>query len=153
RGWSNESLRLTSGALRALHRVRTTAVPPEDEDERFGRVTGHVSALTRTLAVAADEHRTPAPPDAAILRCYAELLELIGDACRAEAGRLLDGDGPPDARLDEQTEAVMRELHERLQEGQREHAGRGAARTAVLGALVLQAENLWAELDADARGR
>jgi hypothetical protein len=153
RGWSNESLRLTSGALRALHRVRTTAVPPEDEDERFGRVTGHVSALTRALAVAADEHRTPAPPDAAVLRCYAELLELIGDACRAEADRLLDGDAPPDARLDGQTEAVMRELHERLQEGLREHAGRGAARTAVLGALVLQAENLWAELDTDARDR
>ncbi|MEV6004568.1 aromatic acid exporter family protein [Streptomyces griseomycini] len=153
RGWSKESLRLTSGALRALHQAPTEALPPEDEDERFGRVTGHVTALTRTLAVAADEDRTPAPPDAAVLRCYAELLELLGDACHAEADRLLDGDGTPDPGLDGRTEAVMRELHERLQEGLREQAGRGAARTAVLGTLLLQAENLWAELDPDVRGR
>ncbi|WP_438363996.1 FUSC family protein [Streptomyces viridosporus] len=154
RGWSKESLRLTSGALRALHRAPTAALPPEDEDERFGRVTGHVTALTRTLAVAADENRTPTPPDAAVLRCYAELLDLLGDTCHAEADRLLDGGGPPDPRLDERTEAVMRELHEKVQEGLREQAGRsgpGAARTAVLGTLLLQAENLWAELDPDPR--
>ncbi|MEV4233539.1 aromatic acid exporter family protein, partial [Streptomyces bobili] len=53
RGWSRESLRLTSGPLRALHRVPLD-VPPESEDGRWGRVTGHVTALTRTLAVAAD---------------------------------------------------------------------------------------------------
>ncbi|MFC8426112.1 aromatic acid exporter family protein [Streptomyces sp. NPDC057236] len=153
RGWSRESLRLTSGVLRALHRAPTVALPPEDEDERFSRVTGHVTALTRTLAVAADEDRTPAAPDAAVLGCYAELLELIGDACHAEADRLLGGGTRVDALLDERTEAVMRELHERLQEGLREQAGRGAARTAVLGTLVLQAENLWADLDSDARDR
>ncbi|WP_243762483.1 aromatic acid exporter family protein [Streptomyces sp. Tu 3180] len=153
RGWSKESLRLTSGALRALHRAPTAALPPEDEDERFGRVSGHIAALVRTLAVAADEDRTPTPPDAEVLRCYAELLDLLGDTCHAETERLLDGGGPPDARLDERTESVMRELHERLQEGLREQAGRGAARTAVLGTLLLQAENLWAELDPDARGR
>ncbi|MER6621682.1 aromatic acid exporter family protein [Streptomyces sp. NPDC000931] len=153
RGWSRESLRLTSGALRALHRAPTAALPPEHEDERFSRVTGHVTALTRTLAVAVDEDRTPAAPDAAVLGCYADLLELLGDACHAEAGRLLGGGARVDALLDERTEAVMRELHERLQDGLREQAGRGAARTAVLGTLVLQAENLWADLDSDARER
>ncbi|CAM5589765.1 FUSC family protein OS=Streptomyces tendae OX=1932 GN=GUR47_04470 PE=4 SV=1 [Streptomyces tendae] len=40
----------------------------------------------------------------------------------------------------------MEELHQRLQEGLREQAGHGAARTAVLGALLLQAENLWTEV-------
>ncbi len=44
------------------------------------------------------------------------------------------------------TEETMEELHRRLQEGLREHAGQEAARTAVLGTLLLQAENLWAEL-------
>lgn len=147
RGWSRESLLLTSGILRTLHRAPTAALPPEQEDQRFGRVTGHVTALTRSLAVAADEKRTPAAPDAAVLRCYAELLELLGDSCRAEADRLVGGGQRADPLLDERTEAVMRDLHERLQEGLREQAGRGAARTAVLGTLLLQAENLWAELD------
>ncbi|WP_407111993.1 aromatic acid exporter family protein (plasmid) [Streptomyces sp. DSM 116494] len=147
RGWSRESLLLTSGILRTLHRAPTAALPPEQEDQRFGRVTGHVTALTRSLAVAADENRTPAAPDAAVLRCYAELLELLGDSCRAEADRLVAGGQRADPLLDERTEAVMRDLHERLQEGLREQAGRGAARTAVLGTLLLQAENLWAELD------
>ncbi|MFD7702373.1 aromatic acid exporter family protein [Streptomyces caelestis] len=153
RGWSRESLRLTSGVLRALHRAPTEALPPEDEDERFSRVTGHVTALTRTLAVAADEDRTPAAPDAAVLGCYAELLELIGDVCHAEADRLLDGGTRADALLDERTEAAMRDLHEKLQDRLREQAGQGAARTAVLGTLVLQAENLWAELDGGVRDR
>ncbi len=152
RGWSRESLRLTSGVLRALSRVPAKALPPEDEDERFSRVTGHVTTLTRTLAVAADERRTPAAPDTDALRCYAELLELIGDSCRAEADRLVDDDARADPTLDERTEAVMRELHERLQDGLREHAGQGAAPTAVLGALLLQAENLWAELDGGGAG-
>ncbi|MET9372157.1 aromatic acid exporter family protein [Streptomyces griseoflavus] len=153
RGWSTESLRLTSGVLRTLHRAPTTVLPPAEEDERFGRVTGHVTALTRTLAVAADEERTPAAPDEEVLRSYAELLELLGDSCRAEADRLLGGSAREDPLLDERTEAVMRELHERLQEGLREHAGQGAARTAVLGALLLQAENLWADLDGGDRTR
>ena len=153
RGWSRESLRLTSGALRAVHRAPTVALPPEREDERFGRVTGHVTALTRTLVVAADEERTPATPDAAVLGCYAELLALLGDACRAEADRLLHGGTPVDALLDERTEAVMRDLHGKLQENLRAQAGEGAARTAVLGTLVLQAENLWADLDGGTRGR
>ncbi|MFG3337204.1 aromatic acid exporter family protein [Streptomyces tendae] len=143
RSWSRESLRLTSGPLRRLHRG-PTVVPPEDEDRRWSRVTGNLTALTRTLAVAADEHRTPAPPDGPVLDLYARLLRLIGDACQVEAGRLVGeraGAGPEAA-----TEATMEELHRRLQEGLREHAGQGAARTAVLGTLLLQAENLWAEV-------
>ncbi|MDG9689142.1 aromatic acid exporter family protein [Streptomyces sp. DH17] len=144
RSWSQESLRLTSGPLRALRRVPTTDVPPEEEDQRWSRVTGNVSALTRTLAVAADENRTPAPPQGPVLDLYARLLRLIGDSCRAEADRLL-GEAT-DTRPEEATEATMEELHRRLQEGLREQAGQGAARTAVLGTLLLQAENLWAEV-------
>ncbi|MEU5742646.1 FUSC family protein [Streptomyces tendae] len=143
RSWSRESLRLTSGPLRRLHRG-PTVVPPEEEDRRWSRVTGNLTALTRALAVAADEHRTPAPPDGPVLDLYARLLRLIGDACHAEAGRLVGeraGAGPEAA-----TDATMDELHRRLQEGLREHAGQGAARTAVLGTLLLQAENLWAEV-------
>ncbi|GHB66162.1 FUSC family protein [Streptomyces viridiviolaceus] len=142
RSWSQESLRLTYGPLRALHRA-PPAAPPEEEDQRWSRVTGHIAALTRTLAVAADEHRTPAPPEGPVLDLYARLLELIGDACHAEASRLL---GERVARPDGATEATMEELHRRLQDGLREHAGQGAARTAVLGTLLLQAENLWAEV-------
>ena len=143
RSWSRESLRLTSGPLRRLAR-RPTGVPPEDEDQRWSRVTGSLTALTRALAVAADEHRTPAPPEGPVLDLYARLLRLIGDACHAEADRLMGvrAGADPEAA----TEETMEELHRRLQEGLREHAGHGAAPTAVLGTLLLQAENLWAEI-------
>ncbi|MEU0613036.1 aromatic acid exporter family protein [Streptomyces albogriseolus] len=153
RGWSRESMRLTSGMLRKLHRAPTEALPSEDEDERLGRITGHVMALTRSLAVAADEERSPAPPDPEVLRAYGKLLELLGDSCRAEADRLLGEENPGDPLLDRRTEAAMRDLHTRLQEGLTQEAGQGPARTAVLGTLVLQAENLWADLDPEARGR
>ncbi|MEU7404505.1 FUSC family protein [Streptomyces sp. NPDC044948] len=86
RSWSRESLRLTSRTLRRLHRP-PTALPPEDEDQRWSRVTGNITALTRTLAVAADENRTPAPPEGPVLDLYARLLRLLGDACHAEAPR------------------------------------------------------------------
>ncbi|MEU4980171.1 FUSC family protein [Streptomyces sp. NPDC021969] len=143
RSWSRESLRLTSGPLRRLHRG-PTVVPPEDEDRRWSRVTGNLGALTRTLAVAADEHRTPAPPEGPVLDLYARLLRLIGDACHSEAGRWVGE--RPEADPAAATEETMEELHLRLQEGLREQAGQGAARTAVLGTLLLQAENLWAEI-------
>ncbi|MGW2382360.1 FUSC family protein [Streptomyces sp. NPDC001658] len=152
RGWSRESLRLASGPLLAVRRA-PKSLPPESEDERWGRVTGHIGALTRTLAVAADEDRTPAPPDGPALRSYARLLELIGDACRAESGRLLDAsDGAgPDGRTADRVKDAMWAEHERLQEGLREQAAHAAARATVLGTLLLQAENLWSETVPDDR--
>jgi hypothetical protein len=143
RAWSRESLRLTYGPLRALHRVPpASAVPPEDEDRRWGHLADNVTALTRTLAVTADEHRTPAPPEGPVLRLYARLLELIGDACRVEADRLGGGDG--ETGSGQPTREAMEDLHRRLQEGLREHARRSSQTAAVLGTLLLQAENLWA---------
>ncbi|MEU6549523.1 aromatic acid exporter family protein [Streptomyces sp. NPDC046915] len=158
RGWSRESLRLTDRALHALGRVPSD-VPPEAEDDRWSRVTGHVRALTRTLVVAADDGRTATAPDPALLEPYADLLELIARACHVEGGRLLDGrpdagsagcaerdsDGDSGARQDDDTDEARRELRRQLQEGLREHAGWEAPRAAVLGSLLLQAENLWAE--------
>ncbi len=143
RRWSRESLRLTDGALRALRRL-PTRLPPETEDERWSRVTGHVRALTRTLAIAADEDRAPAPPDAPLLRTYADLLELIAQACHAESGRLLDE--RPARRPAEWAGETRRELRRRLHDGLREHAGRRTARATVLGSLLLQAESLWTEI-------
>lgn len=144
RRWSQESLRLAYGPLRALHRVpHGAALPPVEEDERLGRVTGHVTTLTRALAVSVDDNRTPAPPGGPVLHSYARLLELIGDALCAEADGLLDGSVT--ARPDDETEKAMRDLHEELQDRLRRHAGERAAPTAVLGTLLLQAENLWAE--------
>jgi hypothetical protein len=152
RRWSQESLRLTYGPLRALHRVpHGSTLPPADEDERLGRITGHVTALTRALAVSVDDKRTPAPPEGPALCSYARLLELIGDACHAEADSLREGS--MDARPDGETEKAMRELHEELQDKLRRHAEAGAAHTAVLGTLLLQAENLWAETVPDNRGQ
>ncbi|MEU0114230.1 aromatic acid exporter family protein [Streptomyces bobili] len=145
RGWSRESLRLTSGPLRALHRVPLD-VPPESEDGRWGRVTDHAAALTRTLAVAADGDRTPATPEAAALRTYARLLELLRDTCRAEAERLGGAATGRGERPAVPAEPELEELRQQLQDSLRDHAARGAAHAAVLGTLLLQAENLWAEL-------
>ncbi|MDH6514670.1 hypothetical protein M2163_008355 [Streptomyces sp. SAI-135] len=142
RGWSRESLRLTATPLRAVRRP-PASLPSEQEDERWSRVTGHIRALTRTLAVAADDDRSSAPPAGPVLDSYADLLQLIGDACRAEGDRLLAAGDEP--RPDDHAEAAMRELRGQLQEGLREHAGRGADGTTVLGTLLLQAENLWSE--------
>lgn len=152
RGWSQESLRLASRPLLAIRRA-PKALPPEIEDERWSRVTGHIRALTRTLAVAADDDRTPTPPDGPALRSYARLLELIGDACHAESGRLLDArdEARPDDRPDDRVEDAMWEQHERLQDGLREHAEHATARAAVLGTLLLQAENLWTDTVPGAR--
>ncbi|MFG3155961.1 aromatic acid exporter family protein [Streptomyces sp. NPDC048219] len=155
RSWSQESLRLTYGPLRALHRTPPPA-PPEDEDQRWTRVTGNIVALTRTLSVAADENRTPATPEGPVLGLYARLLKQIGDFCHVEADRLLGAAAEPHPRqakdageagdATEETEETMDELHRQLQQGLREHAGQGAAHASVLGALLLQAENLWAEI-------
>ncbi|MEU1474732.1 aromatic acid exporter family protein [Streptomyces sp. NPDC005760] len=142
RGWSRESLRLTAAPLRAVRRP-PGGLPPEQDDERWSRVTGHIRALTRTLAVAADDDRAPAPPAGAVLDSYADLLQLIGDACHAESERLLAVGG--EGRPDDHAESAMRELRGQLQDGLREHAGQGADGTTVLGTLLLQAENLWSE--------
>jgi hypothetical protein len=142
RAWSRESLRLTATPLRAVRRP-PASLPPEEDDERWSRVTGHIRALTRTLAVAADDDRAPVPPDGPVLASYADLLQLIGDACRAEGDRLLAAGG--EARPDDHAEAAMRELRGQLQDGLREHAGQNAEGTTVLGTLLLQAENLWSE--------
>jgi hypothetical protein len=86
-----------------------------------------------------------------VLHPYGRLLELIARACHAQGRRLLDG--PGEEEVDERVEETRRELHRRLQEGLREQAGYGADRTTVLGSLLLQAENLWADtVPAAARG-
>jgi hypothetical protein len=165
RRWSEESLRLTTGWLRAFHRVPLD-VPTADEDERWSRITGHVAALTRTLTVAADGGRTAGPPDGTALHSYARLLALLGEACRGESRWLLEpcrraeGDeSPADEQesyapgSDHRPEAAMWDLHQTLQTNLRDLAGLSAARAAVLGTLLLQAENIWAETERADAGR
>ncbi|WP_443050559.1 FUSC family protein [Streptomyces sp. NBC_00286] len=164
RGWSQESLRLTADSLKAFHRVPLD-VPAADEDERWSRITGHVAALIRALVVSVDGERTADPPDGTALHSYARLLALLAENCHRESRRLLEpgarrDDADPDDSdrddsdaygTDRRAEATMRELHETLQSSLRDHAGLGAPRAAVLGTLLLQAENIWAETDSRAR--
>ncbi|NGO06841.1 FUSC family protein [Streptomyces sp. HC44] len=151
RRWSQESLRLTADWLRAFHRVPLD-VPTADEDERWSRITGHVAALIRALAVAADSERTADPPDGTALHSYARLLALLGESCHRESRRLRGSYGLADDEayahgMDHRAEATMLDLHEALQTSLRDHAGLDASRTAVLGTLLLQAENIWAETE------
>ncbi|WP_328752427.1 aromatic acid exporter family protein [Streptomyces sp. NBC_00285] len=142
RRWSRESLRLTAAPLRAVRRS-PAQIPPQQDDERWSRVTGHIRALTRTLAVAADDGRVSSAPDGPVLDAYARLLELIGGVCHAHGSRLRDGDG--DLSVGDAAMTEMYDLLGRLRDGLREHAGQEAAGTTVLGTLLLQAENLWSE--------
>jgi hypothetical protein len=145
RGWSQESLRLTAGWLRFFHRGPLDT-PPAEEDDRWARVAGHVSALTRALATAADERRTPAPPGQDALRTYAAVLGLLGDACRAESRRLMDvRSEKPAPALDAESRRALEKLDQELQENLRDQAAGEVTRTAVLGALLLHAQNIWAE--------
>ncbi|WP_166020589.1 FUSC family protein [Streptomyces chilikensis] len=179
RGWSDESLRLAPDRLRRLRRIPPN-VPSAEEDERWARVTGQVVALTRALSVAADADRSPLPPDGAALERYAGMLEVLGLACEAESRRLASGpvgatrsdlrrkearaasgprapEGPaaspePDPEPDpEPSEERLTELHAGLREHLREHAARNPSQAAVLGALLLHAENIWADTALGAR--
>ncbi|MGW0928883.1 FUSC family protein [Streptomyces sp. NPDC002644] len=166
RGWSDESLRLTADRLRRLRRI-PMRVPPPEEDERWARVTGQVVALTRALSVAADAGRSPAPPDTEALDLYAGMLDLLGRACEAEGRQLARGPGGatmagPDGqavRTDDEEEETsagpseerLSELHGELRRSLGEHAAQDPSQAAVLGALLLHAENIWADTALGAR--
>jgi hypothetical protein len=178
RSWSDESLRLTANRLLRLRRL-PAQTPPAEEDERWARVTGQVVALTRALSVAADKGRSPVPPDTAALDLYAGMLDVLGRACEAESRRLAagppgasrsdlreresgkdegadDGDGD-DREADEAdgpgdaSEERLTELHTELRHSLRDHAAQDPSQAAVLGALLLHAENIWADTALGAR--
>ncbi|MEZ7002626.1 hypothetical protein [Streptomyces sp. AD55] len=138
RSWSRESPRLAYGPPRRA----PPAPPPEREDRRRRSVAGDVSALTRTLAVAADEHRSPTVPEGAALDRYGRP-ELIGDSCHAQAPACSASTGP--GRGQGAAGGAG---------GAARPAVRGAARArrataggaAVLGTPLLRAENLWADV-------
>jgi hypothetical protein len=167
RGWSDESLRLAPDRLRRLRRIPPD-VPSAEEDERWARVTGQVVALTRALSVAADADRSPLPPDSTALDHYAGMLEVLGTACEAESRRLASGPAgatrsdmrEKEARAEGGTgaqeepkpsEERLTELHTRLREHLRDHAAQDPSQAAVLGALLLHAENIWADTSLGAR--
>ncbi|MEU3557887.1 FUSC family protein [Streptomyces fragilis] len=173
RGWSDESLRLTANRLRRLRRISMEA-PRAEEDERWARVTGQVVALTRALSVAADAGRSPVPPDTAALELYARMLDVLGRACEAESRRLAAGPSGAsrsdllereageagDGREDgddgedgpgESAEERLNDLHTRLRRSLRDHAAQDPSQAAVLGALLLHAENIWADTSLGAR--
>ncbi|MER5480090.1 FUSC family protein [Streptomyces sp. NPDC002734] len=176
RSWSDESLRLAANRLRRLRRIPMEA-PRVEEDERWARVTGQVVALTRTLSVAADAGRSPVPPDTAALDLYARMLDVLGRACEAESRRLAAGpsgasrsdlrereaethDEGGDDRADggdggdglgESSEERLTALHTRLRRSLRDHAAQDPSQAAVLGALLLHAENIWADTSLGAR--
>jgi hypothetical protein len=94
------------------------------------------------------------------------MLDLLGRACEAESRQLARGPGGatvagPDgqaARTDaaeetseEPSEERLSELHGDLRRSLREHAAQDPSQAAVLGALLLHAENIWADTALGAR--
>ncbi|WP_046084731.1 FUSC family protein [Streptomyces antioxidans] len=149
--WSHESLRLNPRLPWTSREKLPPALPPESEDQRWGSIVSQVYAVVSTMVDVADENRTIPTPDQQPLREYGRLLADLAAACEARAEMICEPATPdgPHGALDEALEAVERHhgaLHKRLTDER--YVSPGTA--AVLGTLLIQAQNIWHDIAPDA---
>ncbi|WP_262702460.1 MULTISPECIES: FUSC family protein [Streptomyces] len=156
--WSHESLRLNPGLPWKSHEKVPPALPPESEDQRWSAIVAEVGAVVSTMVDIADENRTIPTPDQQPLRDYGRLLADLAAACEARAEMIYEPAAPNGARgqlddargqLDDSLEAVERHhgaLHKQLTDER--YVSPGTA--AVLGTLLIQAQNIWHDIAPDA---
>ncbi|NIY70080.1 FUSC family protein [Streptomyces malaysiensis] len=147
--WSHESLRLNPGLPRRS-RGKPLPLPAESEDQRWGAIVAQIGGVTTTMTDIADEHRTVPAPDQQALGEYGRLLCDLAAACGARADLICPPSAPGEtrARLDEALDSVERRhgaLHKELGDAR----GVSTATTAVLGTLLIQAQNIWHHLAPD----
>ncbi|WP_432046895.1 FUSC family protein [Streptomyces asiaticus] len=162
--WSHESLRLNPRLPWTSREKLPPTLPPESEDQRWSAIVAQVGAVVSTMVDIADENRAIPAPDQRPLRDYGHLLADLAAACEARAkmahepatpagasGALDETRGELDetrGELDEALEAVERRhaaLHKQLTDER--HVSPGTA--AVLGTLLIQAQNIWHDLAPD----
>ncbi|AGP53243.1 FUSC family protein [Streptomyces rapamycinicus] len=155
--WSHESLRLNPRLPWKSRGQLPPTLPPESEDQRWSAIVAEVGAVVSTMVDVADENRTIPTPDQQPLCDYGRLLADLAAACAARAEMICDPAAPNgprgglhDARgrLDEALEAVERHhgaLHKQLTDERYVSSGT----TAVLGTLLIQAQNIWHDIAPD----
>ncbi len=155
RQWTAESARANPGWR--LRRVGP-APPPAEEDARWTRVAGHLTAIARSLEGTAGEEARLVVPESAFLSRYADLVEELANLC-ATAERSLLGQRPEQAEARRSRDRAWA-LYDQFADDFRHHRF-GA--TTVSGALLVGSKQLLYELapdtdrgeaagDADARG-
>lgn len=148
--WSHESLRLNPRLPWNSREKPPPTLPPESEDQRWSSIVAQVGAVVGTMVDIADEHRSIPAPDQQPLRDYGRLLADLAAACEARAEMIYESPTPDGARgqLDEALEAVERHhraLHKQLTDER--HVSPGT--TAVLGTLLIGAQNIWHDIAPD----
>ncbi|BBJ39184.1 FUSC family protein [Streptomyces antimycoticus] len=146
RQWSHESLRLNP-RLPWKSRRNLPPLPSENEDQRWGAIVAQVGAVVDTMIDIADENRTIPTPDQQPLRDYGRLLADLASACRVRADLICLSAPVEDAhaRLDEALDSVERR-HNALHKQLTDERSVSAATTAVLGTLLIQAQNIWHDI-------
>ncbi|MEV5770968.1 aromatic acid exporter family protein [Streptomyces antimycoticus] len=146
RQWSHESLRLNP-RLPWKSRRNLPPLPSENEDQRWGAIVAQVGTVVDTMIDVADENRTIPTPDQQPLRDYGRLLADLASACRVRADLICLSAPAEDAhaRLDEALDSVERR-HNALHKQLTDERSVSAATTAVLGTLLIQAQNIWHDI-------
>ncbi|GDY47327.1 FUSC family protein [Streptomyces antimycoticus] len=146
RQWSHESLRLNP-RLPWKSRRNLPPLPSENEDQRWGAIVAQVGTVVDTMIDIADENRTIPTPDQQPLRDYGRLLADLASACRVRADLICLSAPAEDAhaRLDEALDSVERR-HNALHKQLTDERSVSAATTAVLGTLLIQAQNIWHDI-------
>ncbi|GLV75748.1 aromatic acid exporter family protein [Streptomyces hygroscopicus] len=151
RQWSHESLRLTA-RLPWSSRAKMPLLPAESEDQRWGSIVAQVRAVSDTLTDIADENRAISAPDRQPLCDYGRLLADLAAACAARADLIQIGQSsePRDAHaaLDRALDSVERR-HSALHKQLTDERSVSTATIAVLGTLLIQAQNIWYHLAPD----
>ncbi|MEV6793447.1 FUSC family protein [Streptomyces sp. NPDC051320] len=143
RQWTTESLRFNP-FRRLRHHVPLP--PPAEVDAAWERVGGHLVAITRTLARAANED-TPLPvPSSAYLARWAEVAEQAAIVCRVDA-EIIEGSGRSQT-LQDQRDAALKEAMSAHRSLTTDFQREDGTAVAVGGELVVETQQLLGELAA-----
>ncbi|MGW5443893.1 FUSC family protein [Streptomyces asiaticus] len=149
--WSHESLRLNP-RLPWKSRKRLPPLPAESEDQRWGAIVAQIGGIANTMIDIVDENRTIPSPDQRALGDYGRLLCDLATACAARADLICLPSAPDDedahARLEEALDSVERR-HDALHKVLCDQRSVSTATTAVLGTLLVQAQNIWHDIAPD----
>ncbi|WAP54439.1 FUSC family protein [Streptomyces sp. S465] len=147
--WSHESLRLNP-SLPGKRRRKLPPLPDESEDQRWGSIVAQVDAVAATMIDIADENRTIPVPDRQPLHDYGRLLADLAAACKVRADLIRRPAASESARgeLDEVLDAVERR-HGALHKQLTDERSVSPATVAVLGTLLIQAQNIWHDIAPD----
>ncbi|MBC3986667.1 hypothetical protein H8N01_29820 [Streptomyces sp. AC536] len=140
RQWTAESARANPGwRLR-----RVGAPPPAEEDVRWTRVAGHLTAITRSLEGTAGEEPRLVVPESAFLSRYADLVAEVASLC-AVAERSLRGERPDQAEARRSRDRAWALYDQFVDDFQHHRFGA----TTVSGALLVESKQLLYELAPD----